>query len=92
MRQAILLAVMYLTLPLSGCFSPDETSVTDTDDSTYPNIHDRYELEWDWDGSYAMVLENGPYEALDVQEATITVDTTGIWGGYTLSLHDALPI
>ena len=28
-----------------------------------------------------MVLEPGPFEALEVQEATITVDTTGVWGG-----------
>ena len=79
MRQAVLLAMMCLALPLSGCFSPDEISLIDTEESIYPNIYDRYELEWNWDGSYAMVLENGPYEALDVQEATITVDTTGIW-------------
>lgn len=81
MRQAILLAVMCLMLPLSGCFSPGESTQSNIEDSTYPNIYDRYELEWNWDGSYAMVLENGPYEALDVQEATITVDTTGVWGG-----------
>ena len=81
MRQAILLAVMCLMLPLSGCFSPDESTQSNIENSTYPNIYDRYELEWNWDGSYAMVLENGPYEALDVQEATITVDTTGVWGG-----------
>ena len=28
-----------------------------------------------------MVLEPGPFQALEVQEATITVDTTGVWGG-----------
>ena len=62
MRQAILLAVMCMMLPLSGCFSPGESTQSNNEDSIYPNIYDRYELEWNWDGSYAMVLENGPYE------------------------------
>ena len=81
MRQATFLAVMFLMLPLSGCFSPTSTTDADSDDTYYPDIYDRYTLEWNWDGSYAMVLEPGPFEALEVQEATITVDTNGVWGG-----------
>ena len=48
-------------------------------ESIYPDIYERYNLEWDWDGEYAMVLEQGPYSALDVQEAFIEVDTSDIW-------------
>ena len=81
MRQAVLLALMCLMLPLSGCFSPSNDSAENGIESIYPDIYDRHELQWDWDGSYAMVLEPGPHEALDVQEATITVDTTGTWVG-----------
>ena len=81
MRQAILLALMCLTLPLSGCFSSNDSAYSSDDDSFYPDLYDRHEFEWNWTGSYAMVLEPGPHEALGVQEATITVDTTGIWGG-----------
>ena len=76
-----MLIVMLLTLPLSGCLSSTSEITESESSSLYPDIYDRYNLQWDWNGSYAMVLEPGPYEALDVQEATITVDTTGIWGG-----------
>ena len=76
-----MLIVMFLTLPLSGCLSSTSEITESESSSLYPDIYDRYNLQWDWNGSYAMVLEAGPYEALDVQEATITVDTTGIWGG-----------
>ena len=81
MRQATFLALMFLMLPLSGCFSPASTADGDSDDAYYPDIYDRHNLDWNWDGTYAMVLEPGPFEALEVQEATITVDTTGVWGG-----------
>ena len=75
------MALICLMLPLSGCFSPSNDSTEIGIDSIYPDIYDRHELQWDWDGSYAMVLEPGPHESLDVQEATITVDTTGTWVG-----------
>ena len=81
MRQAVLMALICLMLPLSGCFSPSNDSTESGMESIYPDIYDRHELQWDWDGSYAMVLEPGPHESLDVQEATITVDTTGTWVG-----------
>ncbi|MEC7239529.1 MAG: hypothetical protein VXV81_05205, partial [Candidatus Thermoplasmatota archaeon] len=72
MRQAVMLIVMFLTLPLSGCLSSTSEITESESSSLYPDIYDRYNLQWDWNGSYAMVLEPGPYEALDVQEATIT--------------------
>ena len=81
MRQAIFMSIICLMLPLSGCFAPEELSSNDEMEYFYPNIYDRYDLEWTWNGSYAMVLEPGPYQALDVQETLITVDTSGIWGG-----------
>ena len=66
MRQAVLMALLCLMLPLSGCFSPEEDSSEQTSNSIYPDIYDRHELQWDWNGSYAMVLESGPYESFDV--------------------------
>ena len=46
----------------------------------YPDIYERHQLTWQWNGSYAMVLEPGPHQALEVQEALISVDTTGNMG------------
>ena len=54
MRQAVLIALMCLMLPLSGCFSPSSDSAESGMDSIYPDIYDRHELQWDLDGSYAM--------------------------------------
>jgi len=81
MRQALFMAIMCLMLPLSGCFSSDEAGSPSTPEEIYPDIYDRHELEWEWNGSYSMVLEAGPHQALGVQEATFTVDTSGVWGG-----------
>ncbi len=81
MRQALCLVALLLTLPLSGCFGDATPSSTDEDRTGYPSIWERHTLEWNWTGSYARVLEPGPYEALPVQEAFIDVDTTGTWEG-----------
>lgn len=81
MRQALCLVALLLTLPLSGCFGDATPSPTDEDETGYPSIWERHTLEWNWTGSYARVLEPGPYEALPVQEAFIDVDTTGTWEG-----------
>ena len=90
MRTAMLLAMLVLIGPLAGCFGGED--VIDEEISTesiYPDIYERYNLEWDWDGEYAMVLEQGPYSALDVQEAFIEVDTSDIWetGPPTSNVH-----
>ena len=81
MRQALCLVALLLTLPLSGCFGDATPSPTDGDETGYPSIWERHTLAWNWTGSYARVLEPGPYEALPVQEAFIDVDTTGTWEG-----------
>lgn len=81
MRQALFLTVLLLMMPLSGCFGENEAAEPMEDAGMYPAIWDRHTLDWNWTGSYARVLEEGPHEALPVQEATIEVDTTGTWEG-----------
>ncbi|MEK9698616.1 MAG: hypothetical protein VW270_22780, partial [Candidatus Poseidoniales archaeon] len=73
MRAAYFITMLFVLAPISGCIgSDDEISVVEQA-SFYPDIYDRQYLEWDWDGTYSMVLEPGPYEALPVQEALIEV-------------------
>ena len=79
MRSAALLTLLVLLGPLSGCFGGEEIGPNASTESYYPDINERQFLEWDWNGSYSMVLEKGPYTALDVQEATFEVDTSDIW-------------
>ena len=81
MRQALFLVALLLILPLSGCFGNAESSNTSDETSMYPSIWDRHTLEWNWTGSYARVLQDGPHKALPVQEALIEVDTSGTWEG-----------
>ena len=45
----------------------------------YPNLNDRHKLDWDMSHSFSRVLDAGPHYALDVQEATFTVDTSDVW-------------
>lgn len=74
------MVLLMLLLPLSGCLSGDEINPIDENQSvTYPDIHERANLDWNWTGEYAMVLEPGPYYALDVQSAFIEVDTSEVW-------------
>ena len=89
MRIAILLCALVLIGPLAGCFGDEEIIEKQVIEPYYPDITDRQYLDWDWDGSYAMVLEQGPYTALDVQEAMIEVDTSDIWetGPPTSNVH-----
>ena len=81
MRQALMLTVLLLTVPLSGCFGQSEPPASAEEPGMYPDIYERHTLEWNWTGSYARVLEDGPHQALPVQEAFIEVDTTGTWEG-----------
>ena len=81
MREAIFITCLVLTASLSGCFGEGETDNNVEEPGFYPDIYSRHTLDWNWSGSYSYVLESGPYTALEVQEATITVDTTGVWGG-----------
>mgnify|MGYP003330092795 FL=1 len=90
MRIAVLLVALIILVPLTGCFSGDDAIASEqTSQEAYPNIYDRKNLDWEWNGSYSMVLEKGPYTALEVQEAFIEVDTSEIWetGPPTSDVH-----
>lgn len=79
MRQALFLAVLLLFMPLSGCLSDEKNSDEGDMNGFYPSVWERHELDWNWSSSISYVLEPGPYEALEVQEATFEVDTSGVW-------------
>ena len=49
------------------------------DENPYPSIWDRHTLEWQTNDTMSYLLEPGPYQALDVQEAFIEVDTSQVW-------------
>ena len=72
--------VMLVVFSFSGCMFWEGTDPEeDVEDTLYPSIWERHTLDWKTDGSYSMSLEVGPYSALGVQEARITVDTSGVW-------------
>ncbi|MBA4735072.1 MAG: CocE/NonD family hydrolase, partial [Candidatus Poseidoniales archaeon] len=79
--MALLLASMMLSMTLAGCFGDAEVRPEQQPTESYPDIYERHTLQWNWTGSYSRVLEDGPYEPLSVQEATIEVDTSGTWEG-----------
>ena len=78
--MALLLAGLFLLAGSSGCIS----SVSDDGspggpEVSYPSIWDRHSLEWQTNHTYSFLLEPGPYEALEVMEAFIEVDTSEVW-------------
>ena len=78
--MALLLAGLVLLAGSSGCIS----SVSDDGspggpEVSYPSIWDRHSLEWQTNHTYSFLLEPGPYEALEVMEAFIEVDTSEVW-------------
>ena len=77
---ATLIILLICSAPLSGCFGSEDV-VSVEEQPTYPEIWDRHNLEWNTTHTHTFVLEKGPFSALDVQEATIEVDTTGVWEG-----------
>ena len=79
-RTASCLTVLLLVMSLSGCFGAEEAAI-DTSDELYPSIWDRHTLEWNVSHTHSFLLNSGPHHALDVQEANIEVDTTGLWEG-----------
>ena len=79
-KQSIFLTFLILSPFLSGCFGSPE-SLEIEEESAYPDIYQRHTMDWNWTGSYSMVLSPGPHTALPVQEATIDVDTSGTWDG-----------
>ena len=89
MRIAVVLATLVLVGPLAGCFGAEDFTENQATEPYYPDIYDRVNLDWEWNGSYSILLERGPYTALDVQEAMIEVDTSDIWetGPPTSNVH-----
>ena len=79
-RAASCLIALLLMCSLSGCFG-EEGAIQKTGNETYPDIWDRHTLEWNTSHTHSFLLNPGPHYALDVQEANIEVDTTGVWEG-----------
>ncbi|HJN56003.1 MAG TPA: hypothetical protein QF646_06430, partial [Candidatus Poseidoniales archaeon] len=78
-RASVALVVtLILTLPFAGCFGEKENEDSE-EVGLYPAIWDRHLLEWNTSGTHSILLESGPNHALDVQEATIDVDTSAVW-------------
>ena len=78
--SAFCIVLLMLLLPLSGCLGNDTVpDAQESNTSPYPDINERADLDWNWTGEYAMVLEPGPHYALDVQSAFIDVDTSEVW-------------
>ncbi|MGY8670949.1 MAG: hypothetical protein ACKVJ7_07865, partial [Candidatus Poseidoniales archaeon] len=65
MDKAVFLAALVLLTSLSGCFGAEEEPNQDSKFTYYPDINDRQFLEWEWNGTYSMVLDEGPHTALD---------------------------
>ena len=83
------MTLLFVLVPLSGCLGGEKTEDEPIESSYYPDIYDRKDLKWEWNGTYSMVLSPGPYDALPVQEALIEVDTSDIWetGPETSEVH-----
>ena len=79
-RAASCLIALLLMCSLSGCFG-EEGAIQKTGNETYPDIWGRHTLEWNTSHTHSFLLNPGPHYALDVQEANIEVDTTGVWEG-----------
>ena len=72
------MSLLFILAAFSGCLGSEEPPSQESPDS-YPSIWDRHTLEWNTTGTYSLVLEPGPYVALDVQETLIPVDTSSVW-------------
>ena len=72
------MSLLFILAAFSGCLGSEEPPSQESLDS-YPSIWDRHTLEWNTTGTYSLVLEPGPYVALDVQETLIPVDTSSVW-------------
>ena len=89
MRIALLLSLLVILGPLSGCFGGESSQMEEVESTMYPTEWERHTLEWNWTDSYSYVLQPGPYTALEVQEATFEVDTSDVWetGPATANVH-----
>ena len=81
-EQAFTIAtvLVFLSSSILVYLSVNEDEVLPNNQSYfYPDLFDRHKFEWNMNGTHSYVLEEGPYEALDVQEAFINVDTSSVW-------------
>ena len=88
--HALSIALIFILVSLSGCIFANDSSVDKiTEETIYPSIYDRHTLEWKDNHTFSYTLEQGPYFALDVQEAFIEVDTSEVWetGPDTSTVH-----
>ena len=83
---AVLFALMFM---VPGCLEPQLTTSEKEQGQTYTPLEERYQLPFTTNGSYSLLLEPGPYVALDVQEVLIEVDTSSVWatGPSTAEVH-----
>ena len=77
MNKVILCTFLLLFSSFTGCL--ESLFESDDKDDYYTNLKDRHKLDWDMSHTFSRVLYEGPHYALDVQEATITVDTSDVW-------------
>ena len=72
--------LMLLATSLSGCmFLPSEEATEEAVENPYPSIWERHTLDWQMEDSMSFLLNPGPYQALEVAEAYIEVDTSDVW-------------
>ena len=82
------IAVILFIATLSGCLQNPEEDPLPIEEE-YVSVKDRHLLDWDKTGSHSILLESGPHTALEVQEATFSVDTSSVWetGPSTSEVH-----
>jgi hypothetical protein len=78
--RAIILSLILLLIPFSGCLGNNEKT-DNSEEDYYPSKWDRNTLEWNTSHTHSFLLNPGPHHALVVQEATIEVNTAGVWEG-----------
>ena len=81
-EQAFTMAtvLVFLSSSILVYLSEDEDGfLTNNQSYYYPDLFDRHKFEWNMNGTHSYVLEEGPYESLEVQEAFINVDTSAVW-------------
>ena len=74
------IVLLLILTTLSGCFGAEE-SIPEEVELYYPDLYERHTLDWNTSYTHSFLLNPGPHYALDVQETTIEVDTTGVWEG-----------
>ena len=73
MNKSILCILLVMSASFTGCMDNAKN------DDYYPDIMIRHTLDWDMTHTFSKVLEPGPHYALEVQDATFTVDTSDVW-------------